>query len=533
MNSFRTRSGRRFTAIAAVLAIGLYILMFRLAFTPAAQPLPNRDSGIFLAVAQNWREGGLPYVDAWDQKPPGIHFVDMVGLALTPGTLWGVWLLQTAALMGAGWLSLACLWRLFGPIPALFATCLWLLSMQLIFLDNMPEIWGLLPMWAALLAFIRNEDQPRYGYGLAIGLCATALLFLKPTLIGLPVFMVLWLAVRAIRERSRRDAIQVAIVGITVLAVAGLVVFYFAARGGLSALYSAVITYNSIYARPDYNRWVEFLGLTLYRNGFALIGLAGAALAARDVLRRPPSVLSRPQQAATVVVLASAGTVVLMNAASGYGYFQYFLPFLMLYAYLAGYVAFVLLRDARPALAWIALLVLLVPSLGIAVSVARTGYSQLRHLPVRLSTPVAERDEVIAFLEANTGPDDLILIWGIEAGYSVVADRDMPRGYTVSYPYATDGYATDDMTAALMASLERQPPLYIFDGGTVADGLTPPIDPERRAAWLADPPTIFGATPAVLAFFEFVDTHYRVETRVTPSITPSVEWTVYRYDPPS
>src|SRR5688500_9132730 len=61
---------------------------------PNNMTLPSRDSGVFLYVGWRLLRGDIPYRDVWDHKPPLIYFIDALGLTLTPGSLWGVWLLQ-------------------------------------------------------------------------------------------------------------------------------------------------------------------------------------------------------------------------------------------------------------------------------------------------------------------------------------------------------------------------------------------------------------------------------------------------------
>src|SRR4026207_2167425 len=80
--------------VSPVLAsfVGTLITLFP--NNPNNMTLPSRDSGVFLYVGWRLLHGDIPYRDVWDHKPPLIYFVDALGIALTPGSFWGLWILQ-------------------------------------------------------------------------------------------------------------------------------------------------------------------------------------------------------------------------------------------------------------------------------------------------------------------------------------------------------------------------------------------------------------------------------------------------------
>src|SRR5687768_6921895 len=82
---------------------------------PAGRDLAE-DTGVFFYAAQRLLDGGAPYRDIWDHKPPGVYFVDAAGLALGRET--GVWLVQLAFLVIAALFGFRALRRDFGEVPA-------------------------------------------------------------------------------------------------------------------------------------------------------------------------------------------------------------------------------------------------------------------------------------------------------------------------------------------------------------------------------------------------------------------------------
>jgi hypothetical protein len=61
----------------AILAVALLLVRLPSVVQPA-----GGDQGIYAYVGQSILKGEVPYRDAWDQKPPGIHFTYAAMLAL-------------------------------------------------------------------------------------------------------------------------------------------------------------------------------------------------------------------------------------------------------------------------------------------------------------------------------------------------------------------------------------------------------------------------------------------------------------------
>src|SRR5688572_22013703 len=54
----------------------------------------GRDQGIYAVVARSILEGGMPYRDAWDFKPPGIFVLYAIARALFGANDWGIRVLE-------------------------------------------------------------------------------------------------------------------------------------------------------------------------------------------------------------------------------------------------------------------------------------------------------------------------------------------------------------------------------------------------------------------------------------------------------
>jgi hypothetical protein len=102
-----------------ILATSL-VLVSALRMHSFEEPL-EADESIYMLIAQNWAEGGRPYIDYWDNKPIGTFLLFRAGIALfgyaemTPRIMSILATILTTLMLGC-WL-----WRMSG---AVMATCL-------------------------------------------------------------------------------------------------------------------------------------------------------------------------------------------------------------------------------------------------------------------------------------------------------------------------------------------------------------------------------------------------------------------------
>ncbi len=110
-------------AVALLVALSVGVLLPN---HPAGRD-PAEDAGVFFYAAQRLLDGGAPYRDIWDHKPPGVYFVDAVGIALAGRT--GVWFVQVAFLVAAVLLGYRALRREFRATAAFVGSFAWLAAL--------------------------------------------------------------------------------------------------------------------------------------------------------------------------------------------------------------------------------------------------------------------------------------------------------------------------------------------------------------------------------------------------------------------
>ena len=232
--------------------IVLLITGILLPISPLFRPVPSDDPSVYLYVGQTMLDGGAPYRDAWDHKPPLAFFLYALGLVLTPAALWGIWVLEAAMLSAAGVLAYLLLEKIAGP--ALSA-----LSVMLGLLGLFPILWGysieefslvfqVLVLYALARYLLSARNTTRAALAFGIGAATGALFFLKQSLIaaGLAAGLYLFLDLLLCRDR-RKLAHLAAVIGGFAL-VSALVAGYLWSRGAMASYLSAAFTFNFSYA---------------------------------------------------------------------------------------------------------------------------------------------------------------------------------------------------------------------------------------------------------------------------------------------
>jgi hypothetical protein len=494
-------------------------------------PLPSRDAGVYLYIGEHIIRGTIPYRDIWDHKPPGIHYLNALGLWLGQGSVWGVWLLEVLTLVLAAWLSLRLLSRSFGPLAAIFATIQWLVTAPLLLGGgNTPEEFALPIQFAALMMMVMLNEQSSsatlFRSGVIIGGLALAAFTLKPTLLGLWIAFIIVFGARCLRH-GRYLALVVLVTGVTTGATigGGLLALFFAAHGALGSAIEAVFRYNAAYVAVSTGERLQTIILGLQIT--ALSGLVVFALMGWGAIL----VLSRQAQApvdgTATWVLTRIALVAFpiewgLASLSGRAYAHYFLPWLPVCAILVAHVIKLYVdRIARYAVATrqggqrgerfvvLLLLFLCLTPLGVA------AYQENQ-----VGQRTVGQQVVIDTITMLTPSGRTVLMWGAETTVNFVIRRDAPTKFVYQLPLYTANNQSQAMRAAFLRDIMANPPATIVDASanTVDDSI-PPLDPSLRRMWLTRHPAL--ADDATLsALFDYIDQHYRVVRVVTGDLWP-------------
>ncbi len=491
-----------------VVAVPLLILVSIVALVPnhPAGRDPAEDTGVFFYAAQRLLDGGAPYRDIWDHKPPGVYFVDAVGLAL--GGRVGIWVVQILSLAAAAVIGQRALRRELGDVPAFIGSLAWLVASPRLFLEqgqtNFVEFFALPLQFGALLLYRSPLMATR---ALAIGLLGGAAVLFKPTLVGI------WIAIGLVTLFQRRRAAIAPIAAIAIGAAVPLVIvaWWALSLGVFGDMVDETLVYNRAYASflPVPQRMSDLIGglrLTL-PSGLVLIAFIAWTYA----------VVTRRWRSPLVALALVALPLELVLATFGRGYHYYFLAWLPAMGVLAAFAVSELRRLAPPRPARIALV------LGTLAMCAQ---------PLLLVTRLATLNDAgrfsgaAAYVAANTRADDTVFIWGAHTEVLFMARRLAPTQYVYQYaPLYTRGYSTPERVAELIADLERGRPVLILDASRESP-VSPPLDSAAFPTWVS-PDIQYTPLPEMANVIAFIERNYE---RVGSE--PATGWPLWRLRAP-
>ena len=515
----------------AVVLVTLVAIAIHLPNLPSGKT-PQEDAGVFLYAAQRLLDGGLPYRDVWDHKPPLIYLLDALGLLVGGGSPLGVWALQTLAYVAAAVIGQRLMARAFGPRAALFGTIAWLLGAPRILLNegyftNWIQMFLAPLQLAAIALYLAEErDRTRTWRTPAIGASAGLAALMTPAGLGV------WLAIgtHLVATRLARGSYGPLGIRLGLLALgAAIPLALTGAVLGLAGIWGEAwdqaVRYNANYSgtvtaagRLDsLLHGVRLLG----SGGFLVVGLAGAAVAIRE--RRSLPRASEARRLIGVALLALPFEAFL-GSASGREHGYYWLAALPTLGILCAYAAFAFERSAAPRLApRLRRSAAAVGTLAIVLVLAALA---ARPVPLMVRVAASTEDGVNAtatrYVAETTKPGETVLIWGSRAAVLFSADRRSPSRYVYQYaPLWTRGYDSVRHVNALAAELAEHPPALVLDASRDSSA-TPPLEVALAGGFdTGDPLFVVGANVGKVA--EVVFRLYEPAGRVEP-----LGWPVYR-----
>jgi hypothetical protein len=455
---------------------------------------PDVDVSAFMVVGAGWLHGYLPYSALWDHKPPGLYL--LAALASAAGDVWGwVRIFSIISVTGTALLIGRLASRASGSrlvlIMGALATAIVLSGPSFAEGGGMSETFALLFMTLSLsLALIDGSRRRDLLSGLAAGL---ALSFSLQAVIILPVIGALMLG-HGLKALTRLGSW-----GVGILLIIGLLAIPFALGGGLSAAFDALVNYDLLYHASAGSRSVLFWALVFFAYGlpwiFTLLVIA---------LPLGPETADRRLFRATWFWL---GLTLLWLIYGGRFYSHYALLFVTPAALLFGLALAKLRRLANRAGA-IAMSLTLIFTCGIGLWIQSAPL-------LTAADSAAPGNASVVYIEAHSGPNDTIYVWGDAPWLYVASNRAPASRYFYLLPLMTPGYS-ESAVAETLASWSARPPEIIVDASAYPEqqqlaplllphaidsnedqrNLTKPLDPLR--AFVLEhyrPVGYFGALP--------------------------------------
>jgi predicted GH43/DUF377 family glycosyl hydrolase len=414
-----------------------------------------------------------------------------VGLLITPGTAWGVWILEFLSLLAALLLSIVLLRRDFGLFLAVFASIAWVITLYFVINGgNLTEEFALPLQFAALTLFVASERRGSYSWrGFLIGLTLAIAFLLRANLVGVWLFIIAYLIVNRVVTGRLRQLISESVVTLAgTLTVFLLILVYLGNLGALGDFWDAVFRYNFEYIDASLTEKLAspLVGAILTsRTGLIQMATAGWIVATYYLLRH-----SKQLQAAKPLVFAGVAGLpieVFLSSLSGNWYSHYFMAWMPSMAILTGFLARTVIdgwtskeqsgpvaspRFPKEFLLGVWLIGIGLVSLQI-ISDIPSWKAQASHF----------RDAA-QYLQVNTDEDEHVLVWGAESVINFMADRRSPSRFFYLYPLLTPGYQDRALVAKYLDDIAINNPTIIIDTSPTNENI-PPIDPLARQTWIA------------------------------------------------
>jgi len=449
----------------------------------------HADARLFAYIGREWLSGVIPYVDVWDNKPPGIFATIALVFALFPDNF-----VALAVLEGLGLAlchgSLFTLMRQFGAPrdAATVATAASAVACNLLYYNDhgiITEIYLLGPAALSMVCFVQALRARRVRWMFGAGLCTgLATLYKPPGLAPFLAQMGFLGMLGLLHQYGWRLVLRGVVVNACGLVVAWVpCVWYFWQHGGVVALFDATVFHNitqGASSQPGVARSVFGVVGRLQPLAPLVAGaLVVAVVVAHQLWAARRAILARAQAVAPFTrwgllsVLWVAGDLA-GAMAGGRNYAHYFLPLTPSLSLLGGLAYWRLtaphggvpdVRLARLGVAALLLGPLLVAQLHDA-----------NHLRGVLTQPRAQEveDRGMAFLAHTRQPTDTLFTWDcLWQWYFTTNMRSPSRYLCAEYIYASPVTAAK-IQERIVHDLEHQPPSFVVDRtdnstGRVAD----------------------------------------------------------------
>jgi 4-amino-4-deoxy-L-arabinose transferase-like glycosyltransferase len=450
-----------FVSRTTLVAVAIALLAIALRAPLFAQPL-ERDEGEYAYIAWRISEGETPYLDWFDQKPPGVFLAYRIALAAPGDPVVAIRTVGAAFAAGTALALFALARALLGTGAAVVA------SLVLVFLSADPMLQGasanteifMVPgiVVAALLTLRWLDAQrPSFAAAVAVGLAlGAASAFKQVAVVNVPflIAVVAWRAPRG--ERARRTARFTAGMAAGGIAIWAAILCWFWLRGGLAPALDAILFHNLQYT-ADLTSAERIAALDYFVPplvpsqgvawGLALVGLA--VLAVR-----------RDRFAALFLAGFAAANAVGVSASGFYfpHYFQQLLPAVaaLAAAAIAGGASGVASRARLAAGSALAL----APPLLVAIGIWRLAPDEVSRR-IYPGNNFEVMPAIAAEVAAQTQPDDRVFVFGSEPEILFGARRVSASRYIFLFPVFNTFSDVAERQASVIAEVEAARPAAI------------------------------------------------------------------------
>lgn len=431
----------------------------------------ERDEGMFGYMGQLILDGGLPYRDAFDHKPPVVFYLNALALILVPPTPFGIHLF----LHIYNFITLIALYMLARTYWESPRAGLWVALAFAVF-SSSPGIEGyaattemflLLPLTLSFLFAVLAVRKGRSYCSVLSGLFGALTFWTKQTSAFIILFFVLYLIVAQLpghRVKSfdfvRRPLKSLLLWCCGFLTISLMIVGYFYYGGGLDEFLYANFTYNFTYSKglkfttvlPAFWRVIR----KIVSGNFFII-FVGLVVSIVSMFRRKK----------TGYVVSAFFLFSFLSTIPGHAYWHYFAQLAPAIAIAGGYGVFLIIESMRNKKLKVLCSSLCVLGIVAIPVIVHHGYYITRS-PEEISryyfgvNPFPESIELAEFLAARTCRKDSIFIFGSEPQLLLYAQRKSAASFPYLYPLMSEYPGYKEFQRQVWDDITRAQPRYII-----------------------------------------------------------------------
>lgn len=460
------------------LVFGAFLLVLLLGLPTLIVPWYT-DQSIFALAARTILDGGLPYRDLWDIKPPGTYVPYVLSFLLFGEHMVSVRILDLANTFGAMIAVFLLGRRLFSERAGLLAGCLYGVTyLTRAGFDGLAQTESFLVLPLALALFLYRPAQGgRSGVravlsGLLLGFAFSTKFSAGFYVLALPAMEML-LGERPARVWLALMRLSLAAAGF--LAVPVVFAVYLAAGGALGDFLDIqrlhVAHYTALHWAPEGESYIHFLGRATHeymKQNLHLVVPAGVALffALRGLRRRETAV-------AVLLFLAALAGVWSQGKFFPYHWLAIFFPLSLLAAHAIDRVLGLYGKSVREPRLWAAAGLVAASLIALTPSLVGNPYDEYRHFfgyafgrvtkeenEARYIPLLSYNHELADYIKANSGEGESFFIWGYWPVSYWWADRPLVSRFVYDSGLRAT-WAPEKWRSELIDSLRANPPRYI------------------------------------------------------------------------
>lgn len=417
----------------------------------------ERDEGAYAYISNVIDKGGLPYLDAFDNKPPGIYYLYNLSMNIFGNAI------SSPRLMAAVFVVFACVLTFILVFRLTSSNFAGILSMTFLGIaSSSPAYTGfaanteifIMPFLIGAVTILSEEESKPLGF-LTAGLLFGAAFMIKQPAAVIAFSILLYSLTSLVRHpRKLLLSLLLFISGFSVPLF--IVMAYFAAKGGFEHFWAGFLTYN--FGRLYGPGIKDILDMFLRNTAFVLKTdpVTWISAAAGIVL---VFILNRDiQRGLLFSIFAGSAAAVALGELFAPHYFIFMLPFLVISI---GMGTAELLKGQRKNLVLILACLMLTAEMWTNIRYLRMSSKELLRICYG-SMPFYHAKIIGDFLKKDAGAGRSAFIIGSEAEILYYAGLKSPTRIFYFYPLAIGSKFQESFREEVLSDLKRQMPDYVI-----------------------------------------------------------------------